>query len=224
MSDNQPGLADLRITVDIVIYTIRDSQLQVLLTKRSDPPFEGLDVLPGGYMWEGETGETAVKRLLKEKTGVENVFVEQLYTFDAIDRDPRERVVSMAYFALVPEAKMQNLSHGAHLKEVYAHGKLGFDHNQIVDMAKKRMVSKLEYTNAAYSLLPKKFTLSELQSVYEISLNQTLDKRNFRKKILTLDMVAPTDEMQTGKKHRPARLYTFKKRIPHAFDSPFVWQ
>ena len=175
-------------------------------------------------MWEGETGETAVKRLLKEKTGVENVFVEQIYTFDAIDRDPRERVVSMAYFALVPEAKMQNLSHGAHLKEVSAHGKLGFDHNQIVDMAKKQMVSKLEYTNAAYSLLPKKFTLSELQSVYEISLNQTLDKRNFRKKILTLDMVAPTDEMQTGKKHRPARLYTFKKRIPHAFDSPFVWQ
>lgn len=223
MNSTRPGLANLRITVDTVILTIVDESLKVLLVKRDSPPFEGQLVLPGGYMWDGETSTETAERVLRDKTKVSGVFVEQLYTFDSLDRDPRERVISIAYFALVPAKSMANLPSSVSLLDVYDIGDLGFDHLEMVKMAVDRTKSKLEYTNAAYSLLPKRFTLSELQAIYETILNQKLDKRNFRKKILSLGMIKETNEMQTGKKHRPARLYSFRKQTKQSFDSPFVW-
>ncbi len=204
---------DIRVAVDIVVLTIRENKLTVLLIKRGIPPFEGSYALPGGFVLNEESLEQAALRELSEETGTTDVYLEQLYSFGEANRDPRGRVVSVAYYALISSERAP-LSAGSDAAEarwfpVEDLPKLAFDHATIVDSAVTRLRNKLEYTSVGFQLLPAKFTLSELQHVYEVILGKELDKRNFRRKIDALRLVKPLREMQrTGRK--PARLYAFR--------------
>ena len=200
------------MTVDIVIFTLREGSLQVLLVKRGVPPFEGQHAIPGGFLREGESLEEAALRELYEETGVRSVFLEQLYTFGDPNRDPRGRVITVAYYALVASDKL-SLVAGADAAEarlflVNEPPPLAFDHKSILDYAVARLRNKLEYTTVGFQLLPEKFTLGELQAVYEAILDRQLDKRNFRRKIALLGILKPLREWQrTGRK--PAQLFRF---------------
>jgi 8-oxo-dGTP diphosphatase len=202
----------LRVTVDIVIFTLREGSLQVLLVKRGVPPFEGQYAIPGGFIREDESLEEAALRELHEETGVRNVFLEQLYTFGAPKRDPRGRVITVAYYALIASDKL-SLVAGADAAEAQwfpasSLPPLAFDHKPILDYALERLRNKLEYTTVGFQLLPEKFTLGELQAVYEAILGRQLDKRNFRRKLALLGILKPLREWQhTGRK--PARLFRF---------------
>jgi len=208
--------AIVEITVDVVIFTIEDGELKVLLGKRIIEPYLGKWSLPGGFMWKGETSIEAARRILATKTNVADVYLEQLYTFDEPTRDPRGQIVTISYFALVPSNMIglkQTEEYKSELFSVTKIPALAFDHEKIVKYAVKRLRSKLEYTNAAYSLLPNKFSLTELQKTYEIILGTLQDKRNFRRKYINLGLLEKTDAMSGGK-HRPAVMYRFKKRQP----------
>jgi len=202
----------LRVTVDIVIFTLREGSLQVLLVKRGVPPFEGQYAIPGGFIRGDESLEEAALRELHEETGVRNVFLEQLYTFGDPKRDPRGRVITVAYYALIASDKL-SLVAGADAAEAQwfpASGvpPLAFDHKSILDYALERLRNKLEYTTVGFQLLPEKFTLGELQAVYEAILGRPLDKRNFRRKLALLGILKPLREWRrTGRK--PAQLFRF---------------
>jgi 8-oxo-dGTP diphosphatase len=205
-------MADLRVTLDIVIFTVRDGALQIHLVKRGVPPFKGQFAIPGGFIREDESLEEAALRELYEETGVRNLFLEQLYSFGDPKRDPRGRVITVAYFALISSGRL-SLVAGADAAEagwfsVDDVPRLAFDHKRILDYALERLRSKLEYTTVGFQLLPEKFTLSELQTVYEAILGRHLDKRNFRRKIALLGILKPLHEWQrTGRK--PAQLFRF---------------
>lgn len=200
------------MTVDIVIFTLREGSLQVLLVKRGVPPFEGQYAIPGGFIRGDESLEEAALRELYEETGVRNVFLEQLYTFGDPKRDPRGRVITVAYYALIASDKL-SLVAGADAAEAQwfpasSVPPLAFDHKSILDYALERLRNKLEYTTVGFQLLPEKFTLGELQAVYEAILGRPLDKRNFRRKLALLGILKPLREWQrTGRK--PARLFRF---------------
>ncbi|MEQ8224791.1 MAG: NUDIX domain-containing protein, partial [Candidatus Eremiobacterota bacterium] len=184
------------VTVDIVIFTIRDNDLKVLLIKRKGPPYQNFWAIPGGFVKMNESLEEAAFRELKEETGVSDVYLEQLYTFGEPGRDPRTRVITVAYFALINSEKLE-LYASTDAEEVRWYStkelpQLAFDHSKIMDYAITRLRYKLEYTSAGFQLLPEEFTLSELQRVYEVILDKTLDKRNFRKKILSLNILEDT--------------------------------
>jgi 8-oxo-dGTP diphosphatase len=202
----------LRVTVDIAIFTVRESSLQVLLVKRGVPPFEGQHAIPGGFLRQDESLEQAALRELYEETGVRNVFLEQLYTFGDPKRDPRGRIVTVAYYALIASDRL-SLVAGADAAEAQwfpmnAIPPLAFDHKQILDYAIERLRNKLEYTTVGFQLLSEKFTLGDLQAVYEAILGKQLDKRNFRRKIALLGILKPLREWQhTGRK--PAQLFRF---------------
>jgi 8-oxo-dGTP diphosphatase len=202
----------LRVTVDIVIFTLREGSLQVLLVKRGVPPFEGQYAIPGGFIRGDESLEEAALRELYEETGVRNMFLEQLYTFGDPKRDPRGRVITVAYYALIGSDKL-SLVAGADAAEAQwfpasSVPPLAFDHKSILDYALERLRNKLEYTTVGFQLLPEKFTLGELQAVYEAILGRPLDKRNFRRKLALLGILKPLREWQrTGRK--PARLFRF---------------
>ncbi len=199
------------VTTDIVIFTIRQDELKVLLIKRANDPFRGEWALPGGFVQIDEDLETGARRELFEETGVKDVYLEQLYTFGEPDRDPRERVITVAYFALVPSDEME-LRAASDAEGVSWYGidelpVLAFDHERILDMAHKRLVAKLDYSTIAFQFMPKQFTLSELQRVYELILREAVDKRNFRKKILSLHQIEETGKEKREGPHRPAKLY-----------------
>ena len=202
------------VTTDVVIFTIRDQQLNVLLVKRKNAPFKGKWALPGGFVGIGEALEACAQRELAEETGVEGVYLEQLYTFGKPKRDPRERVISVAYFALVPSAKLRlRAATDATAVDWFAindQPKLAFDHQEILDMAHQRLVAKLDYSTIAFQFMAKEFTLSELQVVYETILQQELDKRNFRKWVLAMETVEETGNEHREGPHRPAKLYRVK--------------
>ena len=203
------------VTVDAVIFTIEDGVLKVLLIKRTNEPFLGSWALPGGFLLKNETLERASRRILKEKAGVANIYFEQLYTFDNPARDPRGHVISATYMALVPRGDVKFGAGELQSPSFFSVNKppaLAFDHRTIVNYAVKRLRAKLEYTNVAYSLLPKEFSLLDLQNAYEAILDKKLDKRNFRKKFDFLGLIRPTTKMQRGSRQRPARLYRFKSR------------
>lgn len=204
------------VTVDVIIFTIKENDLKVLLVKRNSKPFKDCLSLPGGFFKEEETLIEAAKRKLFEKTSVKDVYLEQLYSFDNPKRDPRGRIITIAYFALInsKSIKTNAVAVGAELFSIKSIPKLAFDHNAILNYALQRLRWKLEYTNIAYSLLPEKFTLSELQETYEIILGKKFDKRNFRKKIFSLNILADAKEIKKGVSHRPAKLFSFKKREP----------
>ncbi len=199
------------VTTDIVIFTIRQDELKVLLIKRALPPHKGEWALPGGFINLGESLEEGARRELVEETGVSGVYLEQLYTFGQPDRDPRERVITVAYYALVPSDKLEILA-GSDAEGVSWFGmkeipNLAFDHQEILDMAHERLTAKLEYSTIAFQFMPKNFTLSELQHVYEVILRGPIDKRNFRKRILGLELIKETGKERKTGAHRPAKLY-----------------
>jgi 8-oxo-dGTP diphosphatase len=206
------------ITVDTVIFTVREGTLEVLLVKRKNKPYQGMWAIPGGFVKEKEDLVNAAQRELKEETGVNCAYLEQLYTFGNPKRDPRGRVITVAYFALIDAYNLQLVADtdaaDAKWFPVY-HSlpeNLAFDHKEILDYAIKRLKWKCEYTTVAFSLLLEEFTLSDIQSMYEVIFNKQFDKRNFRKKILSLDLIEPINS-QTEGAHRPAQLYKLKREI-----------
>lgn len=204
------------IAVDVVIFTIENDELKILLIKRNQHPFKNSWALPGGFLHYKETTQSTVKRVLDEKAGIRNVYVEQLYTFDSINRDPRGRIISIAYFALVPlqniKIKSGKNTQTPTLFSVNKMPVLGFDHKIIIQYARKRLQAKLEYTSVVFSLLPNYFSLNQLQKTYETILGVRLDKRNFRKKFDFLNLIKPTDKVLVGARQRPAKLYQFSSR------------
>lgn len=213
----QPG-----VTVDLVIFTVNLDMLKVLLVKRADEPFSGFWSLPGGFLKVDESLETAAQRVLREKTGVNEVYLEQLYTFGQPDRDPRSRVITVTYFALIPwETLQQPVSEKVSDRNWFAVDQsleLAFDHKEILSYAVERLRAKAGYSNIVYGLLPKRFRLSDLQKIYEIILDEKLDKRNFRKKMLATGLLQETGQMDLAGAHRPAMLYQFKKMKIVYFD------
>lgn len=207
----------LSVTVDIVIFTIKNNDLKILLVKRAIHPFKAKWAIPGGFVKTSESLEQAAKRELREEAGVKEVYLEQLYSFGKPDRDPRGRVITVAYFALInsDKIKLKASTDVSDAKWFSAHKvpKLAFDHNEILEYALKRLKWKFEYTTIAFSLLPKRFTLSQLQNTYEIIFNKKFDKRNFRKKILSLKIVKPTKKINQKVSHRPPRLFTSNKKL-----------
>ncbi len=210
VADSRPS-----VTVDLVIFTIADNDLRVLLIRRKQGPFRDLWALPGGFVEMNESLEDAAARELKEEVGVENVYLEQLFTFGDPKRDPRGRVISVSYFALV-DAERQRIvaasdAADAKWQTVFDLPQLAFDHREILDYAVWRLRNKLEWTTVGYELLPRRFTLSQLQRVYEIILQRPIDKRNFRKKVLAQGQLRELTETRTAGAHRPAKLYAFRK-------------
>jgi 8-oxo-dGTP diphosphatase len=207
----QPLSADARpsVAVDVVLMTVSERALKVLVQHRA----QGDWVLPGGLVRLEETLEDAVSRVLAQKARMPGAFVEQLYTFGALDRDPGGRVISVAYYALLPrEALTAALASADDLKlAAVEQGRvehpLGYDHEEIVRVAAERLAAKLDYTALALELLPPTFTLRALQDVYETILGVRLTKPAFRRKMLDRGFLKPTGRLETGGAHRPAELY-----------------
>ncbi|MEM7116103.1 MAG: NUDIX domain-containing protein [Chloroflexota bacterium] len=202
------------VTVDVIIFSLVDDDLQLLVAKRKQPPFESVWAIPGGFVRMNESLEVAAARKLEEETGVVDVYMEQLYTFGDPTRDPRTRVITIAYIALVPQTaivqKAQQGSKETAWVSVYDLPELAFDHSYIVNYAFQRLRYKLEYTAVGFQLLPDVFVLSELQNAYEIILGEPLDKRNFRRKILSAGILEPTGKKRRTSEGRPAQLYRYR--------------
>jgi 8-oxo-dGTP diphosphatase len=202
------------ISVDLVVLTILDDVLHVLLVKRRNEPFAGCWSLPGGRVHIQESLEDAARRVLSEKTGISHIFLEQLYTFGEPDRDPRQRIITVAYYALIPVDTTTVLRAGQAEQDIAWSPvpeleRLAFDHEMIIETTLQRLRNKLDYTPVGLELLPEQFTLSELQRVYEIILGKAIDKRNFRKKIRGKDWIERTEGFRRDGPHRPAQLYRF---------------
>lgn len=204
------------VTADSVVFALDEEDLKVLLIQRGQEPYRGQWALPGGFAEVGESLEDTARRELEEETGLKNVFLEQLYTFSTPERDPREHVITVAYYALVNRA-----DHKVHASTDASNAArfgiddiptLAFDHDQILTTAHKRLQGKIRYQPIGFELLPEKFPLRMLQGVYEKILARVLDKRNFRKKILRMGILQELNEIETGVGHRAARLYRFNKQ------------
>ena len=202
------------VTADVVVFTIENDDLKVLLIQRDQEPFEGEWALPGGFVDIDESLGQAAKRELKEETGVNASFLEQLYTFGRPDRDPRERIITVAYYALIPFDQLSiaagDDARDASLFSTNELPALAFDHDSILRIAKHRVKGRLDDSFYAFQILPKAFTMYELRRVHELFLGEVLDKRNFRKKIIALDKIEETGEKRESVQHRPARLYRVK--------------
>ena len=201
------------LTVDCVVFGFDEGELKVLLIERGQEPFKGRWALPGGFVRVEETVDDAARRELVEETGLKNVFLEQLYTFGTVNRDPRERVVSVAYYALVKlsdhRARAATDAANAEWFPVSKVPALAFDHAGILATALARLKGKVRYEPIGFELLPPKFTLSQLQHLYEAVLETDLDKRNFRKKVLGFGLLVPLRQTQMTGRHRPAQLFSF---------------
>jgi 8-oxo-dGTP diphosphatase len=204
--------------VVVVIFTVAREGLSVLLIERAAPPCPGEWALPGGLLLPAETLDGAATRKLAAETGVSDVFLEQLYTFD-FSGDADARIV-VAYFALVDVARTRlrgELEWRPAWHPVRALRRLAFENERIIAYAEERLRNKLEYTNVAYSLLPPRFTLTQMQRVYEAILGERLDKRNFRRRVVGHEIVRETGETAKQGAHRPAMLYEFTSREPMTF-------
>lgn len=203
------------LTTDCVVFGLDDDDLKVLLIQRGIEPFKGKWALPGGFIQVGEDIDTCARRELQEETGLKNIFLEQLATFGTPKRDPREHVVTVAYYALVnlidhtPAAATD--ADNAAWFALDDLPKLAFDHAKILKTAKERLQGKVRYQPIGFELLPEKFTLTQLQKLYERILEHALDKRNFRKKVTKLDILEETDEVEQDVARRAARLYRFDR-------------
>jgi len=222
MNTKYEGYEQTAVTVDLVIFTVSDEKLKVLLVKRARDPFRDAWSIPGGFLQVGESLEAAAERVMEEKTGVKEVYLEQLYTFGRPDRDPRARIITVTYFALIPWARLaQPKSQRVSDLGWFAADDLpalAFDHNEILSFAVNRLRAKAGYSSIVYGLLPEQFRLSDLQKMYEVIMNQKFDKRNFRKRMLASGLLEETGRKELSGAHRPAMLYQFKKRELVFFD------
>lgn len=202
------------LTVDCVVFGYQaDAALKVLLIQRKLPPYKGQWALPGGFVQMEESVDAAAMRELKEETGVADVFLEQLYTFGALGRDPRDRIISVTYYALISlqshPVQAASDANDAQWFELADLPVLGFDHKEILECAIARLRAKIRYEPIGFELLPNVFTLSQLQKLYEQILQRDLDKRNFRKKLLKMNLLIDTGEKEKDVSHRAAQLYRF---------------
>ncbi len=201
------------LTVDAVIFQLINGVLSVALIQRANEPFKGAWALPGGYSPQGETTIEALERVVEYKAGIsvknQLSYIEQLYTFDTIARDPRGHAVSVTYFGCGREISPNQAHSTVAFFPVNDLPPIAYDHKDIINYAHQRLIAKLSYTNAVYAFLPEYFTLAELQSAYEAVFGYPLDKRNFRKKFLTLGLTTETEQMRREGAHRPARLHRF---------------
>ncbi len=204
------------LAVDCVVFGLDEEDLKVILIQRDIAPYKGKWALPGGFVHIDESLEQAAMRELREETGVEDVFLEQLYTFGEVDRDPRERVVSVAYYALVNlrdhDIRAATDARNAAWFSVDDMPRLPFDHSRIFETALARLRGKVRYGPIGFELLPEKFTLTQLQRMYEKILEHPIDKRNFRKKILGMGLLTELDEVEMDVARRAARLYRFDEK------------
>jgi len=217
------------LTVDCVVFGLDEQDLKVLLIQRDSEPFAGTWALPGGFVDIDETLEDAANRELSEETGAKQVPLEQLYTFGDLDRDPRGRTVSVAYYALVrlSDYSLQAASDArdAAWFAVSELPGLAFDHKKIIDLALERVRGKVRFEPIGFELLPRKFTLNELQGLYEILLARSLDKGDFRKKILAMDLLEELDEFEQGGTGPAAELYRFRKeKYRRLAEAGFVFE
>ena len=204
------------LVVDAVVFTVRANLLQILLIKRKYPPFKGYFALPGGIVKKNESLEQATIRELHEETGVKDIFLKRFDVYGDPGRDPRGRFVSAAYIALISSEQLElratEDAESAHWLPVESMPKLAFDHETILADSLKHLQLEIQLTNIAFQILPRRFTLTELQTVYELVLGRELDKRNFRKRIKALGIIKETDETRRDGAHRPARLHEFTHR------------
>lgn len=205
------------ITVDVLVFTIENEELKIVMIKRKNSPYKGMLSLPGAFVGIAETLDEAASRGIKEKTGLSDIYFEQLYTWGEVNRDPRMRIISVSYMALV---SIEELYRAAGSSEIANHlysvdqllqsdESIAFDHKEMIAYGRERIKNKVEYTPLAFEFLPEKFTLPQLQKINEILLGKELYKANFRKKIK--DMVVETEEFTSGGAHRPSKLYVRKK-------------
>ena len=216
MNTKYQGFESPGVTVHLVLFTVNENHLKVMLVKRAEEPFRNDWSLPGGFIKVGESLDDAAQRVLIEKTAVSDVYMEQLYTFGEPKRDPRSRVITVAYIALIPwqslpQPESDKVTDLTWLPVDHL-PKLAFDHKEIVNYAVKRLRAKVSYSNIVYGLMPKQFRLSELQSMYECIINDKLDKRNFRKRMLATGLLKETGKKDIAGAHRPAMLYQFKTK------------
>ncbi len=211
-----------QVAVDLVVFTIRDGALQALLIRRGLPPFQDEWALPGGFVRD-ETLEAAARRELEEETGLHDVYLEQLCTFGDPGRDPRGRIVSVAYFALIRPEPVRGATDAAEARWFPAAQppRLAFDHAAILDTGLRRLRAKLGYTTLGSQLLPPEFSLTQLQELYETLLERPLDKRNFRRRLLSLGLVQPVAGKRSRGAHRPAQLYAFRSP-DQVLDDPIL--
>jgi len=207
----------MSVAVDLLVFTVEEDRLKLLMIEREEEPFAGLPALPGVFVGIDETLDAAAKRGILEETGLKDIYFEQLYTFGEVKRDPRMRIVSVSYMALVPLEKL-NFIAGKRAKDAYlvdvsnlleSDLPVAFDHKEIIRYARWRLANKVEYTLIAFHLVPEEFTLPNLQKVYEILLGKNLYKANFRKKIA--EFIEETEYQTCGDAHRPSRFYRLKK-------------
>ncbi|MCC6370387.1 MAG: NUDIX hydrolase [Bacteroidia bacterium] len=204
------------LATDCVILGFDGGELKLLLLEREKEPFKNKWALPGGFVYMQETTEACAKRILLEKAGVKNVFIEQLYTFSDLERDPRERIVTVAYYALVNKHQYDLIAgrdtNKAEWFSLSTVPKLAFDHGKIVKTALQRLKGKVTYQPIGFELLDEKFTLSQLQALYESILETEIDKRNFRKKILGMGLLKALEEKEKNVAHKAARYYSFDNK------------
>lgn len=204
------------VAVDLLVFTVKDDRLKIVLVRRSEHPFKDMLSLPGVFVGINETLDEAAARGAREEAGLADIYFEQLYTWGDIDRDPRMRIISVSYLSLTPAEKL-TLSAGSRTSsaELYdveellsSDEELAFDHRRIIEYGRERIRNKTEYSRIAFEFLPKEFTLSQLQRVYEILLGKHLYKANFRRRVAPL--IEETERMTSGDAHRPSRIYREK--------------
>ncbi len=201
------------VTIDCVVFGYDGQSLSLLLLNRKEEPFKDMWTLPGGFLFMEETPEESARRVLKTKTGLAGMYLEQLFTFGGINRDPRGRVLSIAYYALVDPKKFELIAgtaaNGVQWFDINKLPKTGFDHKEVIRAAIARLKGKVTYQPVGFELLEKKFTLTELQFLYECILQRNIDKRNFRKRMLESKVIRATGEKRMGLKNHAPELYEF---------------
>lgn len=215
------------LSVDCVIFGYKEGKLQVALIERKNEPFKGKWAIPGGFVEGDETVEEAAARELQEETGLSKIYLQQFQVFSEPNRDPRGRVITVAFFALIDAEKCELVASADASKAVWWPidnlPDLSFDHDIIFTTALKALRIAIKNQPLAFELLPKKFTLTQLQKLYEEVFSQSIDKRNFRKKVAKMDFIQGTGEVTKGAKHRPAMLYVFRKREYAKYSSELMF-
>ncbi len=206
------------VSIDCVLFGFDGNELKILLIERNEEPYKDWWALPGNLIHEGESVDQSAKRILKELTGLSDIYMEQYYAFGEVNRHPQGRVISVAYYAMLrlggdkPVKPQISFAKKAQWTNVAELPGLAFDHLHILNKGLEKIKRRIRHLPLAFELLPEKFTLTQVQSVYELILGKKLDKRNFRKKILSFGVLKELDEKQRGVSFRAATLYKFDKR------------